>query len=916
MDGPGSNPPLKWLFEHCVFEEASLELSAHGVVVELERKPLEVLRHLLRHAGEVVTKDELHEAVWPGRVLSDTVLTKAVSRIREVLADESQTIIKTVHGYGYRLVAAVSVQAANVAKPAPLLGLQVSEHPPLRPNWALAAHLDSGGSGEVWLVEQEKTGERRVFKFALDEEALLYLKREITLHRLLKSQLSEPAIVNLLDWNLQEPPFFIELEYLPQGSLSEWAASQGGLQSLPLELRIDLAGQIAEALAQAHAVGVLHKDLKPANVLIDTRDGTPQIRLADFGSGGVLEPGRLDALGITRMGMTQLLAGSDSNATTPLYIAPEVLAGQPCTVQSDVYALGVMLYQLLVGDFRSPLSAGWERNINDPLLLEDIALAADGNPTHRLADAGELARRLRSLEPRRHQRAEALAQQAAQQAAQAAAAQANRMVEQLRARRAGMLMAVVALLAGLLASLLLYRRAVVARQQAEAATAVAQSVSNFLNYDVLVATEQEGRDTRSLNLKQVLDEAASKVDARFVGQPEAAAQIYSALSSSFMQIGDTAAAITQRGRSWDMAKAFQQQQKDSDASLRLAAELSPVDFTRDEDFAYWQEMAELAVRRHGRQHPDSLLLRNAVALGEARQRRPAQAVASFEAIIRDAEAVPEYDVETLATHWEDLGQERAALAQFAAAEAAYRKALSLYASLHGENSYSAVTVQMRHARLLTALGRYPEADTLLTAALASSTSQRNNENALVIASRRWLAALRIEQQRFAEAEVLLSEVRRAELVARGAESQQAVYALYQLGLLREAQGRAADAATLARQALEAQDKVPLLLLSGTRRKQAERLGYALLEVRALTASSQLRAARSAWAAIAPEDIQQSAITELDTAVSLRTEGLLLRAEGQASAARSKLEAVKTLYQRFYGAQHPYVLRAEQELAGL
>ena len=143
--------PLRWRFAHCQCEDASLERSVNGVLVELERKPLEVLRHLLRHAGEVVTKEELHAAVWPGRVLSDTVLTKAVSRIREVLIDDEQSLIKTVHGYGYRLIAPVVVESAS-AKPQPVLGLKAGDSPPLRAQWKLEKYLGSGGSGEVWKV--------------------------------------------------------------------------------------------------------------------------------------------------------------------------------------------------------------------------------------------------------------------------------------------------------------------------------------------------------------------------------------------------------------------------------------------------------------------------------------------------------------------------------------------------------------------------------------------------------------------------------------------------------------------------------------------------------------------------------------------------------------------------------------------
>ena len=71
-------------------------------------------------------------------------------------------------------------------------------------------------------------------------------------------------------------------------------------------------------------------------------------------------------------------------------MAPEILEGQPFTVKSDIYALGVILYQFLVGDFHKALSPEWERDIDDELLREDIALAVAPNPAMRLADAEAL----------------------------------------------------------------------------------------------------------------------------------------------------------------------------------------------------------------------------------------------------------------------------------------------------------------------------------------------------------------------------------------------------------------------------------------------------------------------------------------------------------------------------------------------
>src|SRR5208337_4826333 len=126
----------RWHFTGAVLDERTLELLVNGVDAELERKPLEVLIYLLEHAGEVCTKDELLAGVWPGRILSETVLTKCIGRLREVLGDEDQTIIKTAYGFGYRFIAPVQVELAAAPQTTPL-DLHPGDHPPGRPLWSL-----------------------------------------------------------------------------------------------------------------------------------------------------------------------------------------------------------------------------------------------------------------------------------------------------------------------------------------------------------------------------------------------------------------------------------------------------------------------------------------------------------------------------------------------------------------------------------------------------------------------------------------------------------------------------------------------------------------------------------------------------------------------------------------------------------
>lgn len=520
--------PLKWLFEHCVFDESSLELRVHGVLVELERKPLEVLRHLLRHAGEIVTKEELHTAVWPGRIVSETVLAKAISRIREVLADDAQTLIKTVHGYGYRLIAPVRVESA-ASVPTPVLGLRAGESPPLRPQWRLEQHLDRGGSGEVWKVVHRKTGDVRVCKFAVDAEALNTLKREITLFRLLRQQLGADApIAEILDWNLEEAPYFLESPYYVTGNLSQWAQSQGGLMQMSLKQRLAVFADIAGAVGQVHGVGVLHKDLKADNILMRIEGDVIKPLLADFGGGGVLAEGVIENAGITRMGFTeQLNNGAQASA---LYLAPEVIEGQPQTLRGDIYSLGVLLYQLCVGDFRKPISPGWEQGIEDALLRADIADAVQGDPDRRLSSAQVLSDRIRELESRR-------AKCAAEAADSERRQHAERAVARFRQRRSWMLAIIAALSIGLGLAGVQYCNAVSERNRAEAAAKIALDSGRFMiesllpGYDAGVQT-----GTRNMSVRDLLDSASRAADAKLATQPEIAFHVRIALANAYNQI--------------------------------------------------------------------------------------------------------------------------------------------------------------------------------------------------------------------------------------------------------------------------------------------------------------------------------------------------------------------------------------------
>lgn len=532
-DGAGSiQPGARWQFGEFELNEKRLELRRNGELVKLETKPMNLLMVFLRNPGELITKDELVNALWPNGAANDGMLSNCIAKLRRELRDDDATLIKTVFRFGYRFDAEPRrLDDASAGAAPPKFDLNAGDAPPMRPNWRLVRRL--GLSGDSWLAEHAKSRARRVFKFSNDAAGLAALKREVTVYRLLRESLGEPpCYVDLLDWNFDDAPWFTEAEYCPAGSLQEWFTAQGGIDHVPFATRIDLIIQIADALAAVHAVGVLHKDLKPANVfVVIADDGRPTIRLADFGASGLHDSAFLRRLEITRAGFTQMLdTGSGNAAGTLLYLAPEVAAGQPATVKADIYALGLMLYQFVSGALGRPLSTGWESGIDDELLRDDIAVATDGNPERRLADAGELARRLRSLEQRRLQRI-------AERQAQAQAERRARQQERARVRRWWLRLAVASMVLGLIGTSLFAYRADEARRAAEIETARAKAVGDFLAGGMFAEINDDVRKVGDMTVKDLLDRAAAHMPKQFESAPDTQRDLHLAMAHAYSRLG-------------------------------------------------------------------------------------------------------------------------------------------------------------------------------------------------------------------------------------------------------------------------------------------------------------------------------------------------------------------------------------------
>lgn len=540
MEHP-DRPLYRYRFEDAEFDAARASLHVAGKRVELEQRPLQVLALLLERVDEVVPRAELFDRVWAGRPTVDNVLANAIAKLRKALGATAGARVVNVPRVGYRLRGPVERTVAGRRALAPFKP-EAGQVVPGREHFILRECLDPTSGGSVWLVRHDKTGERRVYKFATDGDRIDGLKREVTIHRVLREGLGErDDLVRVIDWNFDAPPCWLQTEYAGR-DLARWVRGDPALAAAPVERRIGWFLQIAGAVAAAHATGVLHKDLKPANVLVAPRGGDWQFRVADFGSGRLLDPGALERLGITRLGMTVTCALPTDSGVTLLYLAPEVLGGAPPSVQSDIYALGLILYQMIVGDFHRTLAPGWRQGVGDELLCEDIAAATDGDPARRLPSVEELVLRLRRREARALERRRL-------KDSDARALAAERALERSRARRPWLVAAIALLVAGLAVSLWQNRRVRAARSDAQQQAALADATNRFLNEDLLgagIGGSSPAWYERNPSLREILDAAARRLeDGRLQAEPLLLANLHQTLGRAYKSTADFKSAALQ-----------------------------------------------------------------------------------------------------------------------------------------------------------------------------------------------------------------------------------------------------------------------------------------------------------------------------------------------------------------------------------
>ncbi len=686
------------------------------------------------------------------RACPDPVLRREVDSLLAALAGADE------HGV---LAAEVSAPDASQA------GLQVGPY-------VLRELLGRGGMGAVYLAERADGQFKQRVALKLVERATGgELVERLLAERRILARLEHPHIARLLGGGMGEPingrgvamPYLV-MEYVDGVPITEYCAQQDA----SLEARLALFRQVCEAVQYAHRNLVVHRDLKPSNVLV-TPEG--EVKLLDFGIAKVLAGAEDDdetALSpLTRTGVRML---------TPYYASPEQLRGQVVTTSSDVYALGVLLYEILTGhrpfDLHGLTAGEIERVVaeQEPTRPSDAERRTSGADTTLVRPSYEAARRLRGdldqivlkalrKEPeRRYASAEALSDDVrryldglpVEARPDTFSYRASKFVRRHYAGVAAAVVMLVLLVGGIVATTVQARRA-------EAEAEKAATVNTFL-LDMLASADpdQEGRE---VTVAELLDAAAREADAGLEAQPATEAAIRLTLGNTYAALG-----------LYDEADA------QLDRALALRQHLYAPDH---DDLAEAQAAMGKLMRFRGDYEAADSLFTLALATTEANNGRENT---------RTSDRISELGI----TKWES--------GDYDAAEPLLRESLALDERLHGPDDERVATSLGNLATLLSDLDRKDEAEALYRRELAIYTRHGGEQNARVPQAISHIAILRHDAGALEEADSLHRRALALYRRIKGDRHPDVGYALNNLATVQADLGRFDEAIAMQREGID------------------------------------------------------------------------------------------------------------------
>jgi len=399
--------------------------------------------------------------------------------------------------------------------------------------YVLVREIGHGGMGSVWLADRaDGTFKRRV---ALKLPRLTWaagLGKRMARERNIGALLEHPHIARLYDAGVDEHGRpYIAMEYIEGQPIDLFSREHG----LGINERLRLFLQVVKAVAYAHGHLVLHRDLKPGNVLVDAGG---QAHLLDFGIAKLL-----DAADTTGTQLTQELG----RALTLTYAAPEQIAGKPLAVTADVYSLGVLLYELLTGSLPYRTKRDTPSALEEAILAGDAPLASSRTMDKSAARAlrGDLdaiiGKALKREPNERYPTADALAADI-QRYLDGQAIEARPDSTWYRLRKAAVrhrmplgagAAILLALLIGGVGMLLQARKTAEEAERAQVATAF---VAELFRVDASQPLFLDGTGSRATQAV-LLERGAKLIEARFEKQPAIRAELYGAVGRVYVELG-------------------------------------------------------------------------------------------------------------------------------------------------------------------------------------------------------------------------------------------------------------------------------------------------------------------------------------------------------------------------------------------
>ena len=608
--------------------------------------------------------------------------------------------------------------------------------------YRILEQIGEGGMGVVYLAEQEHPVRRKValkiIKLGMDTKEVI---GRFEAERQALAMMSHANIARVFDAGTTEQgrPYFV-MEHVPGVPITDYCDRQ----RLKNRERLELFIQVCQAVHHAHQKGIIHRDLKPSNVLIAIQDGKAVPKVIDFGVAKATSQRLTERTVFTEQG--QLIG-------TPEYMSPEQaeMSGQSVDTTTDVYSLGVMLYELLAGvlpfDAQTLRAAGFEgiqriiREEEPPTPSTKVSKLGDTGTQvakRRQTDVAALRRQLhgeldwvtmRAMEKDRSQRYQSASELAADLGrylrnepvvarAHSAAYQFQKMVARHTVPFvfAGILLLVV-ISSGVWMSVL-YGRAVRAEHEAVREAETATQTSEFLEglFEVSDPSEALGN---TITAREILDKGAEKIEDELADQPEVQATLMSTMGNVYRSLGlyDSAKPLLESALE-KRRRVLGKEHLDVAASLHNLA--GALWLKGDYDGAARFSREALAMRRKllGEEHPHVAMSLNNLAnvLGDKGDYEGAEplyreALAMYRKLLGDEHP-------DVAMSLNNLALVRLRKGDYDEAESLYREALAMRRKLLGEEHPAVAQSLNNLANVLNDKGDYDGAEPLYREALA------------------------------------------------------------------------------------------------------------------------------------------------------------------------------------------------------